>query len=103
MTILRVSTELIASGASRIQNALDDIDNVLTLLGGDVNTMLSAWSGDAASAHTKMHERFGKDAATIRNSLVEMRNALLRTHAIYSNQESEQSSDHAVMTGQIQS
>ncbi len=103
MSYLRVSPELIASGASRIQNALDDIDNVLSLLSGDVQNMLSAWSGDAASAHKKLHDGFAEDAATIRNSLTEMRTALLRTYAIYSNQEAEQTSDHAVMTGQIQS
>lgn len=102
MTILRVNTELIAAGASKIQNALDDIDNVLNLLGKDVNTMLSAWSGDAASAHAKMHERFGKDATTIRNSLIEMRAALLRTYSIYTGQESQQTGDHTLMTSQIQ-
>ena len=101
MSILRVDTEQMAAGATKIQNAIDDIDNVLGLLGQDVTTMLSAWTGDAADAHYKLHDRFAKDASLIRNSLAEMYSALLKTHSIYVTQESEQTSDQVTMSGQI--
>ncbi len=101
MNILRVDTEQMAAGATKIQNAIDDIDNVLNLLGNDVSTMSGAWSGDAADAHLKMHDRFAKDASVIRNSLAEMYSALTKTHAIYVAQESEQTGDQVNMSGQI--
>lgn len=101
MSILRVDTELMAAGATKIRNAIDDIDNTLNLLGQDVSTMLGGWGGDAADAHGRMHDRFARDAAVIRNSLIEMYEALSRTHAIYVTQETEQSSDGVTMSGQI--
>jgi WXG100 family type VII secretion target len=101
MSFLRVDTEVMAAGATKIQNTIDDIDHVLNLLNNDVNTMLSSWAGDAADAHAKMHDRFAGDARTIRNSLAEMCSALLRTHAIYVAQEGEQNADQVTMSGQI--
>ena len=48
-----------------------------------------------------MHDRFAKDASLIRNSLAEMYSALMKTHAIYVTQESEQTADQVTMSGQI--
>jgi WXG100 family type VII secretion target len=101
MSFLRVDTEMMAAGATKIQNAIDDLDTVLGQLDNDVTTMLGAWAGEAADAHAKMHERFAKDAAEIRNSLADMYTALVRTHSIYVAQESEQTSDQVTMSGQI--
>lgn len=101
MATLHVDTDAMAAGAAKVQDAIEQIDGLLTQLRGDADAMLSAWSGPAADAHRSMHERFQGDAATIRNSLAEMHSALLRTRAIYLAQEGEQTSDHNVMTNQI--
>ena len=102
MAVLHVDTEIMAAGAAKMQQAIDDFDALMTGLRGDVDTMLSAWRGAGADAHRAMHERFQSDAGTIRTSLAEMHSALLRTRAIYLAQESEQTSDHVIMTEQIQ-
>ena len=101
MTILRVDTEVMASAAGRIERALGEIEALMGRLHGDVADLLSAWSGPAATAHRAMHERFDHDAATIATSLSEMHAALVRTHATYVQQETEQSSDHVVLSDQI--
>lgn len=101
MTVLRVNTEIMAASASKIENAIDDIGNVLNLLNNDVNAMLDAWQGEAADAHRDMHVRFQKDASVIRNSLSEMCSSLLRTHSIYVAQETEQHGDQVAMSSQI--
>jgi WXG100 family type VII secretion target len=101
MAVLRVDTEVMASSATKIASAIDDIDNVLVLLNNDVNEMLGGWGGDAADAHRDMHLRFQGDASKIRNSLLEIYNALSRTHATYVTQELEQTDDHVVAANQI--
>jgi WXG100 family type VII secretion target len=101
MAILRVDTDVMATSATRIGDAIDEIDGVLTLLNGDVNDMLAGWSGDAADAHRDMHIRFQNDALRINNSLTTIYEALLRTHATYVTQEADQTTDGATSAGQI--
>jgi WXG100 family type VII secretion target len=101
MAVLRVDTEVMATSAGKIASAIEDIDNVLVLLNSDVNEMLGGWGGDAADAHRNLHMRFQDDASKIRNSLLEIYNALSRTHATYVTQEQEQSNDHVVAANQI--
>src|SRR5579875_3514307 len=101
MSVLHVDTETMAAGAGAMQRAMEDIDALLTQLGGDVDTLLAAWSGPAADAHRAMHQRFARDASTIRTSLAEMHESLLSTRGIYLAQESEQTSDHTALGNQI--
>lgn len=101
MSILHVDTEVMAASATKIANAVDEIDGLLNLLAQDANTMLDGWRGDAATAHRDMHERFQQDAARIRDSLRDMHDALLRTHTSYVTQETEQTNDQTVAAGQI--
>ena len=101
MSYLKVDTEVMAASATRIANAVDDIQALLNLLTDDVNTMLSGWTGDAAAAHRSLHERFQTDAVNIRDALLDMHDALLRTHTAYVTQESEQTADQVVAANQI--
>ncbi len=103
MGFLQVDTEVMAASAAKVATAIDDIDNVLVLLGKDVEDMLAGWTGNAADAHAKMHGRFGDDATRIRNSLMQMYEALSRTHATYVTQENQQTGDGRVSAVQISS
>jgi WXG100 family type VII secretion target len=103
MTILRVDTEAMATAATKIDGAIEEINGLLARLRGDVDAMLGSWSGPAADAHRELHVRFDRDANVINTSLAEMHGALVRTHVTYVQQERQQSSDHIVLSDQIRS
>jgi len=97
-----VNTEAMASAASKIGLAAEQIDNVLGKIRADVATMLSGWQSDGATAHKNMHSRFDEDVVTINTNLREMQAALQNTHQLYTQQESMQNSDHVGMRNTIE-
>jgi WXG100 family type VII secretion target len=96
-----VDTDTMAGGAAKIGLAAEQIDALLNKMRADVNEMLAGWSGDGATAHRNMHERYEADVTAINTNLREMQAALEQTQQLYVRQETEQQGDHLNMRNQI--
>ncbi|MDT4928963.1 MAG: hypothetical protein QOF92_1830 [Pseudonocardiales bacterium] len=96
-----VDTDAMASGAAKVGLAAEQIDALLNSMRTDVNDMLGGWSGEGASAHRDLHQRYEADVTTINTNLREIQAALQHTHQVYLRQETEQHGDHLSMRNQI--
>jgi WXG100 family type VII secretion target len=92
-----VDTDAMQRSAGQIGVAAEQIDTLLGKMRTDVNEMLAGWSSAGARAHRDLHARYEADVLAINQNLKQMQAALMRTHALYTNQENEQSGDHVVM------
>lgn len=72
-----------ATAASQLQEAVDDIRAQQSRLTSAHSTMMGGWSGDAASAFTAAYEAFNADFTKVITAMQGMQTRLVGTRANY--------------------
>jgi WXG100 family type VII secretion target len=95
------SQETMAQGATRVDEATNQIQGHISNLRSEVETMMGGWRGEAASSFVQVHDAFEQQAGKINNALRQMHEALLSTHKTYGTQETNQTQTLSGLAGQI--
>jgi WXG100 family type VII secretion target len=95
------SQEAMAQGATRVDEAAQQIQGLITNLRSEVETMMGGWRGEAASAFVQVHDAFEQQANRINSALRQMYEALIATHRTYGTQETTQTQSLSGLAGQI--
>lgn len=95
------SQEAMAQGATKVDEAANQIQGHIGNLRSEVETMMGGWRGEAAGAFVQVHDAFEQQANKINTALRQMHEALVSTHRTYGSQESDQSQTLTGLAGQI--
>lgn len=103
MSQYTTSQEAMQQGAVKVDDAASQIQGHISNLRSEVETMMGAWKGEAATAFIGVHESFEQQAGKINTSLRQMHEALVSTHRTYGTQESTQTETLSGLAGKINS
>ncbi len=95
------SQEAMAQGATKVDDAANQIQGHISTLRSEVETMMGGWRGEAANSFMQVHDAFEQQAAKINNALRNMHQSLQATHRTYGSQEADQTSTLTGLAGQI--
>lgn len=101
MSQFTTSQEAMQQGATKVDDASNQIQGHIQNLRSEVETMMGGWRGEASNAFTGVHQAFEQQATKINQALRQMHEALVSTHRTYGTQEADETSTMTGLAGQI--